>query len=126
MVNNKDTRGSCVVLLKLLTALCIKRPKPDTFESSNSPKLNFTNIRWLHLNFVECESFLESYSPYIFALCETNVNDSSDSGNLRGYLPLVGKDSGTDMCGLAVYVKEGLPFAQDLSLENSADSYLCF
>ena len=30
------------------------------------------------------------------------------------------------MHGLAVYVKEGLPFAQDLSLENSVDSYLCF
>ena len=30
------------------------------------------------------------------------------------------------MHGLAVYVKEGLPFAQDLSLENSADSCLCF
>ena len=30
------------------------------------------------------------------------------------------------MHGLAVYVKEGLPFAQDLSLENCADSYLCF
>ena len=29
------------------------------------------------------------------------------------------------MHGLAVYVKEGLPFARDLSLENSADSYLC-
>ena len=28
--------------------------------------------------------------------------------------------------GLAVYVKEGLPFLWDLSLENSADSYLCF
>ena len=28
------------------------------------------------------------------------------------------------MHGLAVYVKEGLPFAQDLSLENSADSYV--
>ena len=28
--------------------------------------------------------------------------------------------------GLAVYVKEGLPFAWDLSLENSTDSYLCF
>ena len=26
------------------------------------------------------------------------------------------------MNGLVVYVKEGLPFAQDLSLENSADS----
>ena len=30
------------------------------------------------------------------------------------------------MYGLTVYVKEGLPFARDLSLENSADSYLCF
>ena len=30
------------------------------------------------------------------------------------------------MHGLAVYVKEGLPFARDLSLENSAHSYLCF
>ena len=28
------------------------------------------------------------------------------------------------MHGLAVYIKEGLPFARDLSLENSADSYL--
>ena len=30
------------------------------------------------------------------------------------------------MHGLAVYVKEGPPFARDSSLENSADSYLCF
>ena len=30
------------------------------------------------------------------------------------------------MHGLAVYVKEGLPFAREVSLENSADSYLCF
>ena len=30
------------------------------------------------------------------------------------------------MHSFAVYVKEGLPFAWDLSLENSADSYLCF
>ena len=30
------------------------------------------------------------------------------------------------MHGLGVYVKEGLPFARDLSLENAADSYLCF
>ena len=40
--------------------------------------------------------------------------------------PLIQKDSITHMHGLAVYVKEGLPFAWDLSLENSADSYLCF
>ena len=30
------------------------------------------------------------------------------------------------MHGSAVYVKERLPFARDLSLENSADSDLCF
>ena len=41
-------------------------------------------------------------------------------------VPLIRKDSSTHMHGLAVYVKEGLPFARDLSLENSADSYLCF
>ena len=30
------------------------------------------------------------------------------------------------MHGLSVYAKKGLPFARDLSLENSADSYFCF
>ena len=45
---------------------------------------------------------------------------------VRGYFPLIRKDYSTHMHGLAVYVKEGLPFARDLSLENSADSDLCF
>ena len=44
---------------------------------------------------------------------------------MRGYFPLIRKDSGTHMHGLAVYAKEGLSLARDLSLENSADSYLC-
>ena len=72
--------------------------------------------------------FLGSNSPDILAQCETNLDDSIDSGNfsVRGYLPLIQKDSITHMHGLVIYVKEGLPFAQDLSLENSGDSYLCF
>ena len=80
------------------------------------------------MNFVECESFLESHAPEILALCETNLGDSIDSGNfsVRGYLLLIRTDSTTHMYGLAVYVKEGLPFAQELSLENSVNSYLCF
>ena len=41
---------------------------------------------------------------------------------LRGYLPLIRKDSSTRMHGRAVYVKTGIPFARDLSLKNSADS----
>ena len=55
-----------------------------------------------------------------------NLDDSVDSDNfsVRDYLPLVRKDSSTHMHGLSVYVKEGLPFARDLFLENSADSYL--
>ena len=62
------------------------------------------------------------------ALCETNLDDSIDSGNfsVRDNLPLIQTDYITLMHGLVVYVKEGLPFARDLSPENSADSYLCF
>ena len=71
--------------------------KPNNFESHNSLKLSFTNIRGLRSNFVDCESFLESNSPDILALCETNLDDSIDSGNfsVRGYLPLIRKDSST-------------------------------
>ena len=101
-------------------AILSKACKPDNFESHNSLKLSFTNIRGLRSNFVDCESFLESNSPDILALCETNLDDSIDSGNfsLRGYLPLIREDSSTHMHGLTVYVKEGLPFVRDLSLEN--------
>ena len=109
-------------------AILSKACKPDNFESHNSLRLSFTNIRGLCLNVVDCESLLESNSPDTLALCETNLDDSIDFGNfsVRGYLPLIRKDSSTHMHGLAVYVKEGLPLARDLSLENSADSYLCF
>ena len=105
-----------------------KSCKPDNFELNNSLKLSFTNIRGLCLNFVDCESFLESNSPDILCQWETSLDDSIDSGNfsVRGYLPVLRKDSSTPMHGFAVYVKEGLPFARDLSIENFADSYLCF
>ena len=56
------------------------------------------------------------------------LDDSIDSGNfsVMGYLPLIRKDSITQMHRLAVYAKEGLTVARDLSLENSTDSYLFF
>ena len=47
-----------------------KASKPDNFESHNSLKLSFTNIRGFLSNFVDCESFLESNYPDILALCE--------------------------------------------------------
>ena len=113
-----------------MMVILLKACKPDNFESNNSLKLSFTNIRGLRSNFIECESFLESNLSDIFALCETNLDDLIDSGNffVRSYLTLTRKDSITHMHGLAVYVKEGLPFAQNLSLESLSisDSYLCF
>ena len=109
-------------------AILSKGCKPDNFESHTFLKLSFINIQGLCLNFVECVSFLESNCSDILALCDTNLDESNDSDNfsVRGYLFLIWKDSITHIHGLAVYLKEGLPFAQDLSLENFADSYLCF
>ena len=91
-------------------------------------KLSFTNIWGLHSNFVNYKYFLELNPPDILAVCETNLDNSTDSGSfsVRGYLPLIRKDSSTHMHGLTVYMKEGLPFAWELSAENSAGSCLCF
>ena len=76
-------------------AILSKACKPDNFESRNSLKRSFTNIQGLCLNFVDGESFLESNFPDVLALCETNLDDSIDSGNfsVRGYLPLILRDS---------------------------------
>ena len=79
------------------------------------------NIRGLHSNFVECESFFESNSPDILALCEANLDDSVDYGNfsVRGYLPLILYYPYAWPC--IWVIKEFL-----LHVENTADSYLCF
>ena len=61
-----------------------------------------------------CKPFLESNSPEVLALCETNLGGSIDSGNFFGrvYLPLIWKDSCTHTHGLAVYVEKVLPFTR--------------
>ena len=106
-------------------AIVSKGCKPDNFESRNSLRFSFTNTWGLRSNFVDCESFLESNSPDILALCETNLDDSINSGNssVRGYLPLIRKDSSAHMHRLTVYINEEIPCAWDLCLENSEDSY---
>ena len=108
-------------------AILLKGCKVDGFQSHGSLKLSFTSIQVLYLNFVECKFFLESNSPDILALCVRNLDDSIDSGNfsIRGFF-LYAERILLLMHGLAVHMKEGLPFAQDLILENSADSYVCF
>ena len=108
------------------------RSKPEgdgkPVKSQNSQELSFTNILGLCSNFVDSLSFLKSNSPDILDLCETNLDDSIDSDSffVRAYLPSIRKDSVTHMDSIAVCMKEGLLFALGLSLENSANSYLCF
>ena len=94
-------------------AIFSKACKPDNSESHNSLKLILFKAFVQILLIVNLS--LNQNSPDILALCETNLDDSIDSGNfsVRGYLPLIRKDSGTHMHGLAFYVKEELPFAWD-------------
>ena len=101
-------------------AMLSKAFKPENFESHKSLKLSFTNTGGLCSNFVDCESSLESNSPDNLALCETNLDNSIDAGNffVRCYLSFIWKDSSTHMHGLAVYVKEGIPFALILSVKE--------
>ena len=71
-------------------------------------------------SFEFCKSFLKPDSADILPQCDTNLDDSIDSGNfsVRGYLPLTQKDLSTHMDDIVVYVKEGLPFACNLSLHT--------
>ena len=105
-----------------------KGRKPDNFEPHKFRKLRFNNIWDVPSNFLVRKSFFASNSPDILVLCQTNFDDSFDSetSSMRGYLYLIRRNSITDMHGFAVYVKEGLPFAKDLSPKNSVNSCLCF
>ena len=74
-------RSLGIILKQWILAILSKECKPDSFVSRNSLICSFKNIWGLHSNFVDCESLLESHSPDIFALCETNLDGSIDSGN---------------------------------------------
>ena len=101
-----------------------KACKPHKFELHCSLKLRFTNIWGLCSNFVDCKSFLQSNSESIFPSAKIGwiswfwqfLCESLSSFNQ--------KNSVTHMHSLAVYVKQGLPFAHDISLENSANFWL--
>ena len=93
-----------------LTSYLSKGYKPDNFGSHISLKFSFPNVQTLCSNFIDRESFHESNSPDILALCETNLDDSIGCGNfsVKGYLPLIQKDSTTHIRGLVVYDEDVL------------------
>ena len=67
-----------LVLTQWIMAILSKGCKSDKFEPYTSLNLSFTNIAGLGSNFVECESFFETNSPDILALCKTNLDDPLD------------------------------------------------
>ena len=93
-------------------------------------KLSFTNIMPFCLNFLDCESFLESNSPDILALCETDLVCETNyvsqlilamtlwwlpSFNLKeNYLPLI--------CSLC---ERGVSFFMELIFEKLYE-FVCF
>ena len=108
----------------------------------------FNSMKWPYYQngkFEWCDSLNCSFTNKVFVRILLNVNLSLNQtlltsvlyvrqlgwlnwfGNfsVRCCLPVIQKDSATHMGGLAVYVRERLPCAGDLSLENSVDS-LCF
>ena len=97
------------------TSKCDKLHVFGMVERMERTKFVHWNIWGFRSNFVDCESFLESNSLDILALCETNLDDSIDSGNfsVRGYLPLIRKDSSAHMhrrslCERKIYFYTGL------------------
>ena len=98
-------------------AILSKVYTPDNFESHNSLKLSFTNTRGLRSNFADCESFLESNSPDILALYQTNLDDSVDSGSfsVRGF---------TDRIARA-FNRSGATPAVALDISKAFDSVWC-
>ena len=110
------------ILTLWFMAILLKRCKPDNFESHNSLKLRFRNIWGLRSSFVNLY-LNQTFLVFLLYVRQTWMTQLSLPISLW---VVIRKDSFTHMHGLAVYVKEGLPFAWDVSIENSTDSYLCF
>ena len=105
------------------------RRKPvNQFEPPRALSISFSNVRGLRTNFTECEAYLNTASPDILALCETNLDESISSSSFMvpGYLPLIRLDSTIHMHGLGVFVKDNLPFARVPLLELEGESFMCF
>ena len=78
-------------------------------------------------NFVGHESFLESNSSDILALCEINLEDLINSSifSLKGYPLLIQKCSETHVW-FCSFCEGGTTFYTGVTYEKSENSYLCF
>ena len=85
---------------KCIVNFSLKYVNKVTLNHATSLKLSFTNIRGLRSNFFRCMYFLQSNAHDILALCDTNCVTQLIVAMYHIY-------------GLAIYMKEELPFARD-------------
>ena len=93
----------------------------------NEIRLSFANIWGLCCDFDGCYWSFLKFNSSNTPLCDTNFEVSIHNSDfpVRVCILLIWKDSVTHMHGLAVYVKERLPFKWELSQENSFN-WVCF
>ena len=105
-------------------AILSKACKQDKFPIRQFSKTQLYKYSRSSFKF-QSESFLESNSPDILALCD-KLNRLWHF-YVRDYLPVIQKDSATCMHSFAVYVKEGIPnyFIQCLASFSSINHLLC-
>ena len=71
-------------------AILSKACEPNNFESHNSLKLSFTNIRGLCSNFVDCESFLELWNSLSLECFPLTYDLSGFKSGINRHLLTVG------------------------------------
>ena len=107
-------------LTQWIMAILSKWCKPDSFKSHKFLKLKLQIL--LNVNV----SLNQTLLTFLLYVRQTWMTQLILALSLWGvYLPLTWKDSTTHAWSCS-FMKEGLPFAWDLLLENSADSYSCF
>ena len=98
-----------------------KARKTDNFESHNSLKLSFVSVRDLCSNFFGCKSFLESNSPDILSLYETNLD-----WFWHIHMPWSWSWSCYSYAWSCSLCKGGPSFCTGFILKQPQNSYLCF
>ena len=93
------------------------------FELQNFLKLSFCNILCLCFNFVGCDSFFESSTHDNLSFVRQIWKINCSTFSVGCYLLLILKNYVTQVYGLAVYMKQGLPFARFSFLKNSYNFY---
>ena len=107
-----------------------KKAKPTSQKSNVNPSftMTYTNIRGLHSNLPELQTYLQQEVPDFMFLCETGHLDDTGLSQFKidGYNDPIKKDDRRHGHGLAVYIKDGFPCSRATSFEDPSLPFMCF